>query len=185
MEKEFSLFGISGKLTETDWQKHFVCGRDDSETFYFESLKTFHHDDDISFDYKFVVRFDEMYWQNSTDFAFDFSLVFLPGSLSENNLESIMSTCGIEKEDINVYDVCDQGFLNISFGSGSCAKDKIFDTILLISNIYEYMNSFCGFLFDKYVNLLGITGWDVIEHAIKGTDIFHKFRVTRKFGRIA
>lgn len=176
MEKEFSLFGISGNLTETDWEKHFVCGRDDGETFCFESLKKFHHDDEISFDYKFVVRFDEMYWENSTDFAFDFSLVFLPDSLSENNLESIMSTCGIEKEDVNVYDVFDQGFLNISFGSGTCAKDKIFDTILQISNIYEMMNSFIGFYIDKPVNRIGTTGWDVIEHAVKGTDIFKRLR---------
>lgn len=173
MEK-FNIFGISGNLTEKDWEKHFVCSRDESKSHYFKSLKTFHHDDDISFDYKFVVRFDEMYWINSKDFAFDFSLVFLPDSLSENNLESIMRTCGIEKEDVNVYDIYDQGFLSISFGSGTCAKGKLFDTMVQISNVYEIFNTFFGYYVDKPINRIGTTGWDIIKHAVKGTDIFKK-----------
>ena len=173
---QINIFGFSGNMTENDWQKHFVCGRDESESHYFESLKTFHHDDDISFDYKFVVEFDRMYWIDSEDFAFDLSVAIMPASLSENNLESIMGTCGIEKEDVNIYDVCDQGFLNISFGNGTCSKDKLFDTLLQISNVYESMNSFRAFYFDKPVNRIGTTGWDVIEHAVKGTDIFKRLR---------
>ena len=170
--ERFEIFGISTDKRFSDFTEHFVeSDWSDDETMYYESTKTFEHiDDDFSFKYKFIVEIAERYWENKEDFAVALQMVVLPESCK--NLESVAESAGIETDEVTWWDLLTNGGYNVKFGETVCEKNEIDETIVKISHVYDCMNGLFGFYLDKVWNRIGSTGWDIVSHAVLGTDLF-------------
>lgn len=175
MEK-IVIFGISTDKKFSDYEKHFTeSDWSDGDTMYFESNETFEHiDDGFSFKYKFIVEVAERYWENKEDFAVALQMVVLPQSCNLEKLERIAESSGIEVKEITWRDLLMEGGFNVTFGEDICKKDEIRDTIIKISHVYECMNGLFGFYLDKVWNRIGSNGWDVVSHAVLGTNLFDR-----------
>lgn len=175
MEK-INIFGITTNKRFSDYKDFFTKSDwSDSETMYFESNETFQHiDDDYSFNYKFIVEIEERYWENKEDFAVTLQMVVLPESCNKENLESVACSAGIETEEVTWWDLLVYGGFNVKFGETICEKDSIEETVLQISHVLDCMNGLFGFFMDRVWNGIGSTGWDIVSHAVLGTDLFDR-----------
>jgi hypothetical protein len=48
--------------------------------------------------------------------------------------------------------------------------EGVVKALAAIANVFESINDLRGFYFDKYVNRIGTTGWDMINAFINGSD---------------
>lgn len=177
MEK-INIFGITTDKQFSDYKDFFTeSDWSDSEMMYFESNETFQHiDDDFSFNYKFIVEVAERYWENKEDFAVSLQMVVLPESCNKEELESVAFPAGIKTEEVTWWDLLHNGGFNVTFGKTICEKDSIDETILQISHVFKCMNGLFGFYMDKVWNMIGSDGWDIVRHAVLGTDLFGRLK---------
>lgn len=165
------VFGVTTN-SEIKFEDKFETLFDDCEAF-FESKETFHHEDETSFDYKYCVEVVP----NEEETFIGLYIVPTFESLCQKEKESIMSHCCVDEGDVNMFDICQYGD-SILFGSISVPNDDkewseceaVTRALEDIANVFETMNSLRGFYLDKPVNIIGTTGWDLVESYMNGKD---------------
>lgn len=174
MQKQ-SIFGITPSEVNKKFDNLFEVVYDDAN-FVAQSRQTFHHDDDdLHFDYKYMVTInDTREYDADHDGRFVLTLSLFPAktSLSEKNLKAMCDCCGVDEADVNAMEYNNYGFV-IPFGVDEIdipdgydkplSKDSRLD---LVANVFETMDSMRGYYLDKSLNLIGTTGWDVLDNAI-------------------
>lgn len=171
------IFGISTDCDNNKFEDKFDCLYDGCGAFY-ESKETFHHDDETSFDYKFCVEVIDLDEACGDDkYGIELSLVPMFGSLNKKKQDSILSSCCIEENEVNTYDIHQYGcsvplgFVEIDNEGVSYDKCKgVQSALAAIANVFESINGLRGFFLDKCVNGIGTTGWDLLNDYINGND---------------
>lgn len=126
--------------------------------------------EEVSFKYKYAVRFTESPEDNCT--YIELSMVFSPDSLHPKQREAVCDSM----EYCDYADVVEYG---VSVQFGSAMADEAFDEIdiedwvTLCANVIPCMNRLRGFTLDRAWNMIGTTGWDMINHAILNEPLFH------------
>lgn len=168
---ENSIFGITfnGVPTKVNTKFNEVYFEDDNA--FFESKDTFTHEDDgLTFNYKYVI---EAVWCEGKIY---YSLFLVPcaDSLNKGKRLSVADCCGVEEDEISIYDICSYG-CNVCMGTEVVDNENIEDTYLdKVSSVYKVIDSLRGFYLDKYVNRIGNTGWDMLDDFINGNDFIKK-----------
>lgn len=170
MKKIFGIEFNSVVNVETKFDEIF----NDTDMVFYESKEIFHHEEEgLTFDYKYAIAGEycegELYY----------SLYLVPcvDSLSEEKRASVASCCGIDEEEITIYDIWSYG-CNVHLGTekekGEEFNDEYFN---LIASVFETINSMRGFYLDRYVNRIGNTGWDMLNDFVNGVPFLSKFKV--------
>lgn len=163
-----------------DWREKFTkeeqfCDEDE----YYLSKEIFHHDedDDLDFKYRYVVQVNQTWWdeKNSEKVMVELDLVVMPESICEAQLRRIAS--GYDKDfdfsRIIWYDLILEGIGVVKFGDTTVdGWDDVDGALLAIAHIFECMDRLRGFTLDCYVNRIGTTGWDILNNAVHGIDLF-------------
>lgn len=173
MEK-ISIFGITTDKSFDSYEDYFEDSNwsGDNEMYYI-SKETFHHDEDeLSFDYKYIIEFAERYWENKEDYAVTLHMVILPQSCCKKHLEKVAQFSGIEVDEVTWYDLLMHGGFDVVFGRTTCENEDIDKTILEIAHVLKTMDGLFGFYMDKSWNRIGSNGWDNASYAVLGTDLF-------------
>ena len=175
---KIEIFGWQTDQRFDDWSEKFIKHYENDDETLYVSKETFHHneDDGFNFDYKYCVNFiniAEFPDENENTVGYDFLMVVMPKSLHKSHIESICECCDVTPDAIDIHDVIDQICGSVRFGSGTC-KDwsEEEEVVLKIANVFEAMDRMRGFYIDKPWNMIGSTGWDTLEYATKGTDLF-------------
>lgn len=152
----------------------------DSEVLYI-SKEVFHHDvnneDDGDFEYRYCIH-SEDFGECGND-AFEVTLCLVP--LTSHILESLESSGNDYSNsedpihsDWYVIDAVSEGYY-VQFGfsgeipyedsesSYADATDEAKENAIVAANVFECANSLRGFFLDRYVNMLGCTGWDYLN----------------------
>ena len=169
MEMKVSIFGI-----ETDNQAklsdHFDEVRDADEEQVFISKKTFKHEDENTFEYKYAI---EVFTPEEGHTCYNLMVVPTFDSLYDSLKTSVCEFVG--NSEPNILDVLDYGhYLNMG---GECREDDVDESVLdAIASVYEMIDALRGFYFDKRVNMLGCNGWDYINEWCTGKDAIASFK---------
>ena len=175
---KIEIFGWQTDQRFDNWNEKFEqLYENDDETLYV-SKEQFHHDEDdgFKFDYKYVVRFvDYSNYAESLKIVYDLLMVVMPQSLHESQVKELSMQFGegFDMSQVGVRDVLN--FLNafVVFGEGKCDDWSETDGVLLrIAHVFELMDSMRGFSLDKGWNSIGSTGWDILDHAVNGKNLF-------------
>jgi hypothetical protein len=170
---EISIFGITAPKLINSWEEKFYCECNNSgESATYVSKETFvsNEDSDIpDFTFHYVVEcmYCEGKWYYCLQMVPDFKY------LTKEVQDGICECCGIEPTDVIFSDMLAYGGCNIQFGCETTdGEDMNEDVVTNIANVFEYLDGTRGFALDKQWNQLGCTGWDTLNHALKGEDLF-------------
>lgn len=170
MKKIFGIEFNSVVNVETKFDEVF----NDCDMVFYESKETFHHDEEgLSFDYKYAIVGE------CCEGMLYYSLYLVPcaNSLGEKNRSVVASCCGLDEEDLTIYDIWSYG-CNVQFGCESEEGEEFNDEYFsLISSVFETINSLKGFYLDRYVNRIGNNGWDMLEDFINDVPFLSKLYV--------
>ena len=152
-----------------------------TETYYFTKRTFKHEEEGFDFEYKYVVRVEDLYELTGDEdykgkFAIDLYLVPTESCLCEKTRARVRESCGLSEDD-NLYlsDIVSYGLGarllyeiadNCRYIDGSKVRSKL----LAIANLLEMVDSMRGFYLDAVWNGIGSTGWDVIKEMIHGDD---------------
>ena len=183
--REFA--GISAYVEEVNVEEHFEEWYNDGGMLYLVSKKEYEHDehgeDDINFKYKYVIRVMDLEYfsgEEGAPIALELLLVPSPESLCEETRESVVDSMG--NEEIDYYDIAEYG-ISVRMGDDyieGIEEDKynlndieaVREKIEAITATYEGINSMRGFYLDRSWNMIGTTGWDTLNNAIKNEPLF-------------
>ena len=163
-------FGFKGEKTIQSWKEKFDCYYDNDDNAFFISKDIFTSTENVKirdFNYQYVIECyafkDKWYYL--------LSLVVCPESLDSKILEDVADSCGMDKRDVEICDVCLNG-LYVCFGIEVIEGDKLnHDVLTNIANVFETMDSMRGFYLDKNTNG-SYNGWDILRRCVEGNDIF-------------
>ena len=165
------IFGISFDNVPTKVNTKFdeIFFEDDNVFFEDKTTHT-HKEEGLTFHYKYAI---EAVW---CDGSIYYSLYLVPcaDSLCESKRKSIADFCGLDEDEIDIYDI-------ISYGCGVCIGREVVDnenieTAYLdkAASVVDVIDSFRGFYLDKNVNRIGNNGWDMLDDFINGNDFIQK-----------
>lgn len=169
------IFGVSfTHPSVNNFEDKFEYEQNDFEQKILVSKEIFtHKEDDLEFKYRYVIECTQRYWENKDDYLVQLHFVICPESLNEKYKAGVMECAGLENpNDILVSDLLMYGGADISFGEEIAEEDELEAVFLATANVFESMDSIRGFYIDRYWNQIGSTGWDTINHAVKGDDLF-------------
>lgn len=162
------------KFEEKFKETFSYCGS--AETTYYETHKTYsHEDEEFSFDYKYVVRtndysdgghgveeYDDIY-------EIELFLVISPESMHEKIYGGIADCEGIEK--IGYEDVVEYG-IGVLIGSEiMSANDGDHGGMLnTVASVLSGIDLTRGFYLDRPWNMVGNTGWDLVFKCLFNED---------------
>lgn len=175
---KIEIFGWQTDQRFDNWSEKFEQLYDNDDETLYVSKEKFHHDEDdgFKFDYKYVVRFvDYRQYTDCDQIGYELLMVVMPKSLHKSQIEELVKQFGedFDPKQIGLHDVIDCLCASVAFGRGEIDNwDEVDNELLKIAHVFEVMDRFRGFSLDKYVNLIGTTGWDVLAHATKGEDLF-------------
>lgn len=173
MENENKSFGgiTPAKVESVD--KNFDCIFDDSERVEWLSKDEYHHTEDgLNFDYRYLITANLIDDKDGNDMWYvTLHLVPSPQSLCDEKAESVCECCGIERSELNHSDINDYG-CTIDFASDKTSEEDPQQLIDLAGTIAPMVDGLRGFFLDKRINLIGTTGWDVLQNCINGVKIF-------------
>lgn len=153
----------------------------------FQSKKTYHSDDEVykPFDYKLIIRATALGFigegeEGHNDVHIELSMCPLPEFLSEKAANEIKDNMGVDE--LTVYDIveCDSCLELESDTVIITEDDDAYDVLDIdivkekldcAATAAEALNSIRGFLLDKPWNLIGNTGWDLLDELIEGIDL--------------
>ena len=137
----------------------FDCVRDADGEVIYESKQTYEHrEEGLNFDYKFVIRAKDAYEltgepEDENVWHLEVMLVPTVDSLLTNKREDT-----IDGEDCTFIDLIDAGFY-VQFGFEAVKVDR-----------YKWydagINAMRGFYLDKPLNMIGSTGWDILNELV-------------------
>ena len=155
---------------------------DYSTEIYYFTKKTFKHEEEgFEFEYKYVVRVEDLYELTGEDdykgkVEIDLYLVPTEKSLCEKTRARVRESCGLADDDrLLLSDIVSYGLGarilyeivdNCRYIDGSKVKSKL----LAIANMVDMIDGIRGFYLDAVWNGIGTTGWDVLKEMIHGKD---------------
>lgn len=153
-----------------DASNTFDCLLDDSERIELVSKNEYHHteDDELTFDYRYLItanRWDGEKWYVTLQ------LVPSPQSLCEKVADSVCKCCGVDRDEMTHTDIADYGCA-IDVATETTSEEDPQQLIDLASSIVSAVDGMRGFFLDRRINLIGTTGWDVLQNAINGVKLF-------------
>jgi hypothetical protein len=151
----------------------FDCIRDTDDEVIFVTKETYEHrEEGLNFDYKFVIRAEDAYEltgepEDEDKWNLEVMLVPTVDSLLPNKREDT-----IDGEDCTFIDLIDEGSY-VQFGLESVKVDpgKGYDAVMLpkydeAASVIDNMNAMRGFYLDKPWNMIGSTGWDILNSLV-------------------
>lgn len=168
------IFNIQFENSPIKVDEKFNEVYNDSDNAFFVSKNVFTHEDDgLTFDYQYAI---EGIWCDGKIF-YSLMLVPCPKSLTRNKLQSVADFCGVDSEDVTIYDICTYGCYVIM--DNECIEcneieDKYFD---LIASVLSTIDRLHDFYLDKCINRIGNTGWDMLYDYVKGVNFLSKLAV--------
>lgn len=189
MMREFG--GVSTYVEEVNVEEHFEEYYNKTYRVVYFSKKTFRHEEeDLTFNYKYaIVVTDVQFYSGDGDAPIVVELMLVPDykDLTEENRESIRSYMGYdddgEDDEWHWMDVLDYSFaVKMEEDSIDNPTDDIREEWIesepikaLIESavaVYEVIDSTRGFYLDRAWNMIGTTGWDTLNNAIKNEPLF-------------
>lgn len=177
MEFANEIFGIKFNRVNGMLADKFNERYNEDEYIQFVSEEEFvHEEEDFNFKYRYIISGDALWENGKVRRFYMLSLVVTPDSLKTEKLESVLSCCGVTKEDCTCEDVYDYG-CSIPFGNEMVECDESEDTgwdmdkFEDIANVFIPMDRMRGFHLDKPLNRLGNTGWDFLSDFIHGKSL--------------
>lgn len=170
---EITSFGgiTPSKIESVD--NSFDCILDDSERMEFLSKNEYHHTDDgLNFDYRYLITANLYDYEDGTDrWYVTLQLVPSPQSLCEEKAEGVCECCGIERSELNHSDIADYGCY-VPIASDKTSEEDPQQLIDLAATIAPMVDGLRGFFLDKRINVIGTTGWDILQNCVNGVKIF-------------
>ena len=172
---EITSFGgiTPSKIESVD--NSFDCILDDSERMEFLSKNEYHHTDDgLNFDYRYLITanlyadYDE---DDKDAWYVTLHLVPSPQSLCDEKAESVCNCCGVDRGELTHSDINDYGCV-VDVASDKTSEQDPQQLIDLAATIAPMVDGLRGFFLDKRVNLIGTTGWDILQNCVNGVKIF-------------
>lgn len=163
------------------WETKFTMDDcSDDEISYWESNEEYFHDDDTSFYYKYVVT---RYWlYDDKKYCYTLEMVVSPKSLCDDYVKDMAYSFGWDfkplnevREMISFSDIVSNGGASVTFESETYDEEKDDEVLNVISNMLDCVDSLRGFSLDKVWNMIGSTGWDVIDHCVNNEPLFKMF----------
>lgn len=173
------IFGISTNDDTNAFEDVFEEVYDNDCEAYYQSKKTYQHrEEGLNFDYKYVVEvddIDELTGEDTGEYGITLLMVPTFKTLCEKKQKSIAEDCEDREPDI-----CDCVLYGTSIvlGSENVKHDNkpmdecevLQNKLRGIANVVECIDGLRGFYLDKYVNMIGTTGWDLLHDYINGKD---------------
>lgn len=171
------IFGIKTNSDNNKFEDKFDIIYGDCGAF-FESKDVFHHEDGISFDYKYcveVVDLDDFCGEEK--YGIELAVVPMFNSLCEKRKKSILDCSFVCEDEITTADIHQEG-TSITIGYTDVPNEGkpwnecegVAKALAAIANVFETIDAMRGFYFDRAVNQVGTTGWDLIDSFINGND---------------
>lgn len=184
MEKKLEFGGniatVNGRAKS--FKRMFPLYIDYSTEIYYETKKTYKHEEDgLNFEYKYVVRVEDLYELTGDDdykgkVAIDLYLIPSESSMNETVRDRVRQSCGLDDDDdLALSDI-------ISYGLGACLLTEIVPNcryidgtkvkgkLSAIANLLDMVDSMRGFYLDRAWNQIGTNGWDVLNEMVNGKD---------------
>lgn len=181
-----NIFGVHTDQT-VNFADKFDCIYEDCGAYY-ETKETYQHrEDGLNFDYKYcveIIDFEECCGGEEMHNKYGIELTLVPvfKSLCKEKQTSVMECCGVEEDAVNSMDIRQYG-LGVQVGyeevvasandlSSGCFEesDKFKERLTDIASVFETIDALRGFYLDKTMNLIGTTGWDLLNDCINGKD---------------
>lgn len=171
------IFGIETNSDNNKFEDKFDVLYDDCGAF-FESKEVFHHEDETSFDYKYCVDVCDLSSACGEEkYGIELAVVPMFNSLCEKQKKSILDYSCVSEDEVTTKDIYRDG-TSIMIGYTDVPNEGkpwdecegVVKALAAIANVFETINGLRGYFFDKQVNQIGTTGWDLIEAYINGSD---------------
>lgn len=162
-----------------------------SDSAFYETKKVYKHEEEgFNFNYKYIVRVEDLYELSGEDelkgkVSVELYLVPTEDSMSEKTKNKIRESFGYDEDDI-IYlaDIIDYG-LGVRMGYETVENvryldgTKVHSKLNEIATVLDTIDSMRGFYLDKAWNLIGTNGWDVLKEML-----FDKDFIKSSFDRI-
>jgi len=173
------IFGIKTDADNNKFEDKFDTLYDDYGAF-FESKEVFHHEDETSFDYKYCVEVIDLADACGEEkYGIELAVVPMFNSLCEEQKKSILDCCCMSEDEVTTKDIHQVGtsvMIGYTDVPNECKPwdecEGVVKALDAIANVFESINRLRGFYFDRAVNKIGTTGWDLIDSFINGSNWF-------------
>jgi hypothetical protein len=174
---EHEIFGIAFNHETQKVGDLFDGLRDNEEEVVYESKKTYkHREEGLNFDYKYVIKAEnlEYFTGDSADkdmWSVELMLVPTIDSILPKHRDSLIAQCG-EGYEPNLCDLVDEGsYVQIGYERVYVDPDAGCDAVMgkkydEIATVTEHVDSMRGFYLDKPYNMIGSTGWDIVNNLV-------------------
>lgn len=155
----------------------FDCVRDADGEVIYESKQTYEHrEEGLNFDYKFVIRAENAYEltgepEDENVWHMEMHLVPTIDSLLPKKQKALQDMVG-EGWEPNLIDLIDEGsYVQFGFEAVKVDPDKGYDAVMNpkyddAASVIDNMNAMRGFYLDKPWNMIGSTGWDILNELV-------------------
>lgn len=193
-----SFSGFRTAIT-SDWKEKFDELYNDDGQAVFVSKNVFHHEDEMSFDYRYIINAIDMYsatgWAEGSNYI-SIRLYIMPevSYWSDKALKDAAKLNGWENESIdalkemlNAQDAISCGYIILCGDDAVYFDEKeyedgfydvldnpeVIEKMNVIASAMEMIDACRGYAIDAAWNLLGTTGWDTLEEVLKGKDAIY------------
>ena len=175
MKNENKSFGAFSPAQVEDASKSFDCIFDNSDCIELLSKTEYHHTEDndsLTFDYRYLITANLLDDESGNDkWYVTLHLVPSPQSLCKEKADSVCDCCGVDKSELNHSDINDYG-CSVDVATETTSEQDPQHLIDIASTIVPVADAMRGFILDKRINMIGTTGWDILQNAINGVKIF-------------
>ena len=174
MKNENNSFGAFTPAQVEDASKSFDCILDGSEHIELLSKTEYHHveDEELTFDFRYLITANLCGDENGNDkWYVTLHLVPSPQSLCKEKADSVCDCCGVDMSELSHSDINDYG-CSVDVATETTSEQDPQHLIDLAATIVPMVNAMRGFILDRRINMIGTTGWDILQNAINGVKIF-------------
>lgn len=155
----------------------FDCVRDADGDVIYESKQTYEHrEEGLNFGYKFVIRAEDAYeltGEPDDENVWYMEMLLVPtiDSLLPKKQKALQDMVGEDGEP-NIIDLIDEGsYVQFGFEAVKVDPDKGYDAVMNpkyddAASVVNNMNAMRGFYLDKPWNMIGSTGWDILNELV-------------------
>ena len=155
----------------------FDCIRDTDDEVIFVTKETYEHrEKGLNFDYKFAIRAENAYeltGEPEDENVWHVEMLLVPtiDSLLPKKQKDLQDMVGEDGEP-NLIDLIDEGsYVQFGLESVNVDPDKGCDAVMLpkydeAASVVDNMNSMRGVYLDKPWNMIGSTGWDILNSLV-------------------
>ena len=155
----------------------FDCVRDEDDEVIYESKQTYEHrEEGLNFDYKFVIRAENAYeltGEPKYENVWHMEMLLVPtiDSLLPKKQKALQDMVGEDGEP-NIIDLIDEGsYVQFGFEAVKVDPAEGYDAVMNpkydeAASVVDNMNAMRGFYLDKPWNMIGSTGWDILNELV-------------------